>query len=64
MVNSDDWKTTTVTLSAYGLGNRTYNQLDPEVKKIVDERIDSEKNEKKKKENEEKKEEEPNESST
>ena len=63
-----NWKEQAVTLSAYGLGSRTYNQLDPEVKKIVDERIESEKNEKKKKEdekkeNEEKKEEESNESS-
>ena len=63
-----NWKEQAVTLSAYGLGSRTYNQLDPEVKKIVYERIESEKNEKKKKEdekkeNEEKKEEESNESS-
>ena len=61
----DKWRTNPVSITAYGLGNMAYNQLDPEVRKIIDERIESEKKGKKdEKKNDTEKEEKPNESST
>ena len=62
IVKNKDWQTNTVTLTAYNPGPTTFNKLDPEVQKIINQKIEEDKN--KKKEDEKKGEEKNEESSS